>query len=52
MSPVRTCIVQVKMNLPDVGMSEPADLEIDDNETAQSSVIKNEIDSVPLVTDS
>ena len=45
-------IVEIEVHLSRVGMSESADLQVDDHKTSQKSVKEQEIDSIPFVTNS
>ena len=49
--PVLAGVVQVEMNLPSIGVAELADLEVDDHQTLELAVEKQQIDAEPVVVD-
>jgi hypothetical protein len=46
-----TRIIEKKIHLSSVGMGEPTDLQIDDNQAAQTAMEKEEVHSIPFVPD-
>jgi hypothetical protein len=50
-SPVFPCIVEVKVHLPGIGVSELAEFEIDQQQAAQAPVIENQVHPIPFITD-
>ena len=45
------CVVEVEVHLPRIGMRELAELEVDDDEAAESPVEEEQVDPIPLVSD-
>ena len=49
--PVLSSVVQIQVHLTGVGVGELAELQVDDHQTTQAPVEKQQINAVPLVTD-
>jgi len=49
--PAFPCIVQVEVHLSGVGMGELADLQVDDHQTSQATMEKDEVHPIPFVAD-